>query len=179
MIKNRYEVRLAAVGGQGLITAGALLAKTAIMKKNMYATQSPIYTSQVRGGPTKVDIIIDKEPIVFPQAINIDLYFATAQKSFDRYYRNIKDDAIIVIDSDLVKKTPKTNKHKIYKIPLTAKTIKEAGNIVVLSTVTLAIVSKLSGLFTKNEIKEVIISSIPEGTEKINLKALDLGYTLV
>ncbi len=178
-MKERYEVRLAAVGGQGLITAGALLAKTAISKKNLYATQSPTYTSQVRGGPTKVDVIIDSKPIIYPQAVSIDLYFATAQKSFDLYYRNIKEDAVIVVDSDLVTKLPENDKHKIYKIPLTEATSKEIGNMVVVSVVSLAVVSKLSGLFTKDELKEVILSSVPKGTEEINMKALDLGFKLV
>lgn len=178
-MKNRYEVRLAAVGGQGLITAGALLAKTAINKKNMYATQSPTYTSQVRGGPTKVDVIIDKEPILFPQAVSIDLYFATAQRSFDLYYRSIKEDAIIVVDSDLVTKLPENDNHKIYKIPLTSETVKQVGNIVVVSVVSLGIVAKLSGLFEKEEVKDIVLSSVPKGTEDMNLKALDLGYSLV
>ncbi len=178
-MKERYEVRLAAVGGQGLITAGALLAKTAINKKNLYATQSPTYTSQVRGGPTKVDVIIDSKPIIYPQAVSIDLYFATAQKSFDLYYRNIKEDAVIVVDSDLVTKLPENDNHKIYKIPLTEATSKEIGNMVVVSVVSLAVVSKLSGLFTKDELKEVILSSVPKGTEEINMKALDLGFKLV
>ncbi len=178
-MKNRYEVRLAAVGGQGLITAGALLAKTAINKKHMYATQSPTYTSQVRGGPTKVDVIIDKDPILFPQAVSIDLYFATAQRSFDLYYRSIKRDAVIIVDSDLVTKLPEGDNHKIYKIPLTAETVKQIGNIVVVSVVSLGIVTKLSDLFTKEEVKEIVLSSVPKGTEEINLKALDLGFSLV
>ncbi len=179
-MNGRYEIRLAAVGGQGLITAGALLAKTLnLYKKGLYATQSPTYTSQVRGGPTKVDIIIDDKPIVFPQAVAIDFYFATAQRSFDLYFKDIKDDAIIVVDSNLVTSVPEGKNYKIYRIPLIDETVRVAGNIVVVSVVSLAIVAKLSGLATKDEIKEVVLASVPKGTEEINMKALDLGFSLV
>ena len=176
---NRYEVRLAAVGGQGLITAGALLAKGVIEKKGMYATQSPTYTSQVRGGPTKVDILMDKEEILFPQATAIDLYFATAQKSFDLYYHHIKSDAVIIVDSDLVTKRPPGMPQKLYGIPLTKETVAHVGNIVTVSVVALGIVAKVSKLLSKEELQNIVVSSFPKSAEELNLKAIDLGYSLI
>ena len=79
---SRYEIRYAAVGGQGIITAGALLTDIAVEKENKFAIESPTYTATVRGGPTKVDIIISDKEIIFPQASAIDLFVCTYQKPF-------------------------------------------------------------------------------------------------
>ena len=57
-MSNRFEIRYAAVGGQGIITAGALLVDIAVQMENKYALESPTYTATVRGGPTKVDVIL-------------------------------------------------------------------------------------------------------------------------
>lgn len=54
----KYQLRFGGEGGQGVITAGEILAEAAI-KEGRQAFKASTYTSQVRGGPTKVDIIID------------------------------------------------------------------------------------------------------------------------
>ncbi|HLP60526.1 MAG TPA: 2-oxoacid:acceptor oxidoreductase family protein, partial [Candidatus Deferrimicrobium sp.] len=74
---NRYEIRYAAIGGQGIVTAGALLVDIAVEMENKYALESPTYTATVRGGPTKVDVIISDQRIIFPQASAIDFFVCT------------------------------------------------------------------------------------------------------
>jgi len=63
---KKYEIRYGAVGGQGIITAGALLVDIAVEKEGKFAIESPTYTAAVRGGPTKVDVIIADEKIISP-----------------------------------------------------------------------------------------------------------------
>ncbi|MED7851737.1 2-oxoacid:acceptor oxidoreductase family protein, partial [Campylobacter coli] len=50
----KYQLRFGGEGGQGVITAGEILAEAAI-KEGRQAFKASTYTSQVRGGPTKVD----------------------------------------------------------------------------------------------------------------------------
>ena len=64
-MSDHFEARFAAVGGQGILLAGDIIAEAAISFENKYAVDSPTYTAQVRGGPTKVDVIIDSKRIEF------------------------------------------------------------------------------------------------------------------
>ena len=57
----KYQLRFGGEGGQGVITAGEILAEAAI-EEGRCAFKCSTYTSQVRGGPTKVDIIIVIDP---------------------------------------------------------------------------------------------------------------------
>ena len=96
------EARLCAVGGQGIILGSEILAHAAIFHQGLHAIQSPTYGSQVRGGPTKVDVIIDDKDILYPKARNIKFFMAIAQSSFSKFWYNVADDALVLLDSNLV-----------------------------------------------------------------------------
>ncbi len=176
---DRYEIRLGAVGGQGIITAGALLVDIAVEKEGKYALESPTYTATVRGGPTKVDVIISDERVVFPQASEIDFFLSTFQKPYDIYKERVKNDAIVVVDSNLVKDIGKTNNWNLYKIPIINETKKQLGNIVFTSVVTLSITQKLTNIIDYDNMVEYIKKWAPKGTTEMNLKAIELGRSLV
>jgi 2-oxoglutarate ferredoxin oxidoreductase subunit gamma len=176
---NRYEIRYGAVGGQGIITAGALLVDIAVEKENKYALESPTYTATVRGGPTKVDVIISDENILFPQASAIDLFVCTFQTPFDLYKGRVKDDAIVVVDSHLVKDLGDTRNWKIYRVPIINETKKQLGNIVLTSVVTLSMTQKLTHVIEYRNMVDYIKGWAPEEFLDLNIKAVALGRDLV
>jgi 2-oxoglutarate ferredoxin oxidoreductase subunit gamma len=176
---SRYEIRYAAVGGQGIITAGALLVDIAVEKENKYALESPTYTATVRGGPTKVDVIIDNEKIIFPQASAIDFFVCTYQKPFDLYKSRLKDDAIVVIDSNLVKDLGDTKSWKIYRVPIINETKKQLGNIVLTSVVTLSMTQKLTEIIQFQNMIDYVEHWAPKEFLELNMKAIEVGRQLV
>ena len=176
---KRFEIRYGAVGGQGIITAGALLVDIAVKIENKFALESPTYTATVRGGPTKVDVVISDEPVVFPHATAIDLFVCTDQKPYDLYRNRIKDDAIVVVDTNLVKEVGDTRSWKIYKVPLINETKKRVGNIVLTSVVTLSMTQKLTGIIQYDHMVEFIKEWAPADFLEMNLKAIEVGQSLV
>ncbi len=178
-MENRYEIRYGAVGGQGIITAGALLVDIAVKRENKFALESPTYTATVRGGPTKVDIIISDQRIIFPQACAIDFFVCTYQKPFDLYKERLKDDAIVITDSNLVKDLGDTKNWKLYRIPIINETKKQLGNIILTSVVTLSITQKLTNIIGYDNMVCYIKKWAPEGLVDLNLKAIKLGRDLI
>lgn len=176
---SRYEIRYGAVGGQGLLTAGALLVNIAVAKENKFAVESPTYTASVRGGPTKVDIIISDKQILFPQANAIDCFVCTQQKPFDLYKDRLKDDAIVIIDSHLVKTPGETRNWKMKRIPLIYETKKQLGNIVLTSVVTLSLTQKITGIIGYQNMVNYIREWAPDEYIELNLKAIEIGQELV
>lgn len=111
----RRQLRFVGVGGQGVILAGEILAEAKI-ENGGYGVKASTYTSQVRGGPTKVDILLDESEILFPYAHKgeIEFMIATAQVSFDQFKMDVKEGAIIVIEPNLV--TPSQEDRKNGKL---------------------------------------------------------------
>ena len=57
---------LSGSGGQGVITAGILLAETASLQSGLNAIQAQSYGPEARGGATRCDVMISEKPILFP-----------------------------------------------------------------------------------------------------------------
>ena len=114
------ELRFVGVGGQGVILAGEILSAAKI-EAGGYGVKASTYTSQVRGGPTKVDIILSDEEIKYPYANEGEICFmlATAQNSYNTFKEGVKEGGIIVVEPNLVKPSEEDKKRwKIYEIPI-------------------------------------------------------------
>jgi len=175
----KYQIRYGAIGGQGIITAGSLLADIAVKMENKNAVCSPTYSAVVRGGPTKVDVMISDTKIIFPHATAIDFCICTDQRPFDLYRSRLKDDAILVVDSHLVPDLGDTRQWELYSVPLINETKKKAGNIVLTSIVSLAITQKLTGIISYDNMMEYIKSWAPKNYLDMNLKAVEVGFELI
>lgn len=169
------ELRFTGVGGQGVLLAGEILAEAKI-KDSGYGVKAATYTSQVRGGPTKVDILLDDAEILYPYAQKIDFMLSTAQISYDQFKVDLKDGAIVVVESNLV--TPSSDdlkKYKIYSIPIITIAKEEVGNAVTQSVVALAITVALTKCVNRDVVYETMLSKVPKKVADVNKKAFELG----
>jgi 2-oxoglutarate ferredoxin oxidoreductase subunit gamma len=173
-MSNRYEARFAAVGGQGVLMAGDILGLAAQKYEGRYSIQSPTYTAQVRGGPTKIDVIIDDEPVMYPKTTAIDFFLSLAQGSYNAFLYDLRDDAIVVIDPVLVKEW--NPKYTTYRVPVIELTKTQIGKMVMSSVLSLGIMIELTHVVSKEAIEKALLEKAPKGTEDLNMKAIHLGY---
>lgn len=171
-----YEARFAAIGGQGIITAGTFLATAAIME-GKFAAQSPTYTSQVRGGPTKVDVIVSDEEVLFPKGNQLDLFLAMAQRPYDLYYREMKPDALIIVEENLVQNIHDDG-HRVVRLPIIELAEKEIGLGVTTSVIATGAVVALTGIVKPETMQRAILDRVPKGTEAINMRAFEVGLEI-
>ena len=170
----RYEIRLSGEGGQGLVLAGKILAEAAAIYDDKNATQSQSYGPEARGGASRSEVIISDEDIDYPKAINIDLLLALTQEACNRYSKDLKENGILLVDSDSVKDCPKGN-YKRYSVPIIETARSQIGRVVVANIVSLGIIVELTKIVSMEAIESAILARVPKGTEKINLQALKVG----
>ena len=173
----RKQLRFSGVGGQGVLLAGEILAEAKI-ESGGYGIKAASYTSQVRGGPTKVDILLDEEKILYPYATegDIDFMLSTAQVGFDLFKSGIKEGGIIVIDSNLVKASEEDKaKYKIIQIPIISIAKNEIGNVVTQSVVALGVSVELSGCMDRELVFSVMQKKVPSKVLELNKKAFEVG----
>lgn len=169
------QLRFTGVGGQGVLLAGEILAEAKIKDKG-FGVKAATYTSQVRGGPTKVDILLDSNEILYPYAQKIDFMLSTAQVSYNQFKVDLKDNAIVVVESNLV--TPSDEdlkKYQIYSIPIITIAKEEVGNQVTQSVVALAITVALTKCVNRDIVYETMLSKVPAKVAEVNKKAFELG----
>ncbi len=173
----KHQLRFVGVGGQGVILAGEILAAAKIAE-NGYGVKASTYTSQVRGGPTKVDIILDDDEILYPYANEgeIDFMLATAQNSFNTFKDGVKNGGIVVIEPNLVKPSKDDYKRwKIYEIPIISIAKDEVGNVITQSVVALGIAVKFTNVMDEKIVLDRMLATVPEKTRSLNQKAYELG----
>ncbi|EJP74306.1 MULTISPECIES: 2-oxoacid:acceptor oxidoreductase family protein [Campylobacter] len=173
----KKQLRFVGVGGQGVILAGEILAAAKI-KEGGYGVKASTYTSQVRGGPTKVDIILDEKEILYPYANEgeIDFMLATAQTSYNLFKDGVKDGGVIVVEPNLVTPSDEDKRRwKIYEIPIISIAKDEVGNVITQSVVALGVAVTMSECMDADVVKNEMLSSVPPKVREANEKAYELG----
>jgi len=171
-------MRFTGVGGQGVLLAGEIFAAAKI-KTGGFGLKTATYTSQVRGGPTVVDIQLDDEEIYYPYANDGEVNFmlSVANVSYQSFKNGVKPGGTIVIEPNLVTPTEEDRKKwNIVEIPIITIAKEEVGNVITQSVVALAIANNYMDAVDKELLKEVMLSKVPKKVHEINLKAYDLGY---
>lgn len=169
------KLRFVGVGGQGVILAGEILAAAKI-KAGGFGVKASTYTSQVRGGPTKVDIILSDDEILYPYADDIDFMIATAQVSFNSFKNDVKKGAVIVVEPNLVSPSSEDRKKwQIYEIPIISIAKDDVGNVITQSVVALGIAVGFTKVMDKELVRNEMLRSVPEKVKEANIKAYDLG----
>lgn len=170
----RYEIRLSGEGGQGLVLAGKILAEAAAIYDDLNATQSQSYGPEARGGASRSEVIISDDDIDYPKAVNIDLLLALTQESVDKYYKDVKDDGVIVVDEDNIKELPE-GAFKVVRVPVIRMAREKLGRALVANIVALGVIAGVSKAISENALKKAIGARVPKGTEELNLKAFETG----
>ena len=174
---SRTEILIGGLGGRGVVLSGILLGTAATLFEGKKAVQTQSYSSELRGGSTRAEVIISEEPVTDPQVRKPDILIALAEDALSKYIHRIKPKGLLVIDSDLVKGA-KPGDYEILAIPATSIADKEMGNIVVANLIILGALLKKTGLLSVEAMEKAIEVSVPKKAITLNLSAFRRGLQL-
>jgi 2-oxoglutarate ferredoxin oxidoreductase subunit gamma len=95
------DIICAGFGGQGVLTAGLILARIA-MAAGREVTWIPSYGSEMRGGTANCSVRISNRPIASPFIKEIDLLYALNEMSADKFEPGIRPGGVMVVNSSLI-----------------------------------------------------------------------------
>jgi 2-oxoglutarate ferredoxin oxidoreductase subunit gamma len=175
---TRRETRIAGFGGQGVITAGYVLANAAAIHDGQYALMTQSYGPEARGGSCKSDIVTSDEPIDYPKITKPDCLVAMSIDAFTTYADSVSDGGVIIYEDSLVAIPEKSmDPDKSYHgIPAMA-TANELGNRLAANMVMLGAVQALTGIVKAEALAASIEDRFPRRKE-LNLQALQRGIEL-
>ena len=174
---SRTEILIGGVGGQGVVLSGILLGTAATLFQGKKAVQTQSYSSELRGGSARAEVVISEEPVSDPQVRRPDILIVLAEDALPKYIGSIKPKGLLVIDSDLVKGAEQGN-YEILSVPATSIADKEMGNIVVANLIILGAVIKKTGILSVESMEKAIEVSVPKKATALNLNAFRRGLEL-
>jgi 2-oxoglutarate ferredoxin oxidoreductase subunit gamma len=172
-LADRFEIRLAGSGGQGMIMAGVVLAEAAALYDGLNAVQTQNYGPEARGGASRSEVIIAHGEIDYPKVMVADLLLCMSQEACDRFHREVVDDGLIVVDSTHVGRLPT---HRVLAVPITEIAEAATGRPITAAVTALGLVGRLTGIVTRQALEKAVAERVPAGTEELNLQALAAGY---
>lgn len=175
--RNRWEVRLAGTGGQGLITAGIILAEAAALFDDRHVVQTQTYGPESRGGASRADVIIGTEPIDYPEVSRPGVLLVLSQQAMDRYGRQVTAGGLVLFDSDLVEPVVAEAARPL-GLPFT-ETARSLGRVIVANVVALAALVAVTGCVSQRALEQAVLGRVPERFAELNRRALAAGWNLV
>ncbi len=172
---SRVEVRLAGSGGQGIILAGLVLAEAAGVYDGHEVTMVQSYGPEARGGTSKAEVIISEDPIDYPLCASVDLLLALNQEACDAFCWDLKPEAWIIVDKDLVVHPPSS---RAILLPFSAAARDKLNRIMTANVVALGAIAELTGIVSRRALEKSLLTRVPPGTEALNKRALALGTKL-
>jgi len=174
---KRHEIRFSGFGGQGIITAGYILGKAAALHDRRYVTLIKSYGPESRGGASSAQVIISDEEINYPRITKPEVLVAMSQEAYAKYVEELASGGLLIIDEDLVELNHPRNDIQVRAIPATRIAESDLGRRIVANIVMLGYAAANTDVVSLEGIREAVLSSIPKGTEELNMQALEKGYS--
>lgn len=170
----RTEIIIWGVGGEGIGWMGEILgASSSLEGKN--AVQITSYGAEVRGTPSKSEIIISSEKINYPKVISADFLIALNAKALNSVKSYLKKESLIFLDESIVEFESEA---KILKIPAKELAEKEFKSRLLSNLIMLGYFCKITKVVSEESIRKVIGEKSKGEFLKKNLEAFNLGFSL-
>jgi len=178
MNEDRYEIRLAGEGGQGIALAGLVLAEALALHEGKGVVMTQSYGAEQRGGESRVDIVVGEGSTDYPGVLEADLLVAMSQEAYDLRAQQMKPDALLLLDSGSVEHVNEHQKGEVVRVPLTQAARRATGDPVTAAVLSLGVVSSLTGIVSPESLEEAMQTRVPRDALRMSRDALHAGVRL-
>lgn len=169
------EIKFGGFGGQGVILAGIIIGRAASIYDNKYATLTQAFGPEARGSACSAQVILSDDKILYPYVTKPEILMVLSQEACNKFLPETTDDALVIIEEDLVRPKGLKPGMKVHGIPAT-RIAEELGRKMILNIVMVGFFTAITKLVDYEAVKEAVKASVPPGTESMNLRAYDRGY---
>jgi len=169
------EIRIAGFGGQGVILAAAVIGKAAALFEGGYATMTQSFGPEARGGSSSAQVILSREPILYPYVTQPDILVVMSQEAATRFTPQLKPGGILITERELVRLDRYPPRVRVFGVPAT-RLAEELGRRVVLNIVMTGFFGAVTALLNPEALRKAVADSVPPALEKLNLQAFDRGF---
>ena len=125
---ERYEIRIAGFGGQGVVTIGRILGTAFSVFAGVNSVNTQSYGPESRGGACRSEVVISGTEINYPYVRQADVLIALSQVALDAYRPDLKPGGLLVIDPGCGSQSVKDAEDvRVVEIPVAAIADKTVG----------------------------------------------------
>ena len=174
-MKNNTEIRIAGFGGQGIILSGYIIGKAAAIYDNKFSTLIQAFGPEARGSSCSAQLIISDNQILYPYLVTPQISILLSVDAYERFHNEITPGGKILYEEDLVEPNNIPKGITAFGVPAT-RLAEEMGRKIVMNNITVGFFSAVTGITTYDATRNAVESSVPPGTEEMNIRAFETGY---
>ena len=199
MAEERFEIRIAGSGGQGVILATELIGQAiALYEEGLYVVQSQAYGPEARGGKSKAEVVISRSPIDYPKVVAPNLQVILTQAAAEEFAPDTTPGGRIVYDDFFVTDLPGLSTGsrsagsvedyhgridaRVYTLPIVRTARDKLGKEIVTNMVALGCVGRvldLEKIASPDSIRKAIAGHFPvKKIADLNIEAFNEGYEI-
>ena len=136
-------------GGQGVMSAGIMIAQTAV-SAGKYATFLPEYGPEQRGGSAKCTVVVNDEEIISPLMAKCDTLITMNEQSYKKFAASLKAGGILIANTSRVLSEITREDITVVKVPADDLAV-ELGNIKCANIILIgALIGSDAGIITED-----------------------------
>lgn len=168
------EIRITGFGGQGVVLSGYIIGRAVSIDAGHHATMIQSFGPEARGSACSTTLVLSEKEILYPYIRRPDVLVAMSAEGYDKYRDELREDGILIYEKDLVR--PRFKKEqRAYGITST-RLAEGLGRALVQNIVMVGFFAAVTRLVAKDQMREAVRSSVPAGTEELNLEAFEAGW---
>jgi 2-oxoglutarate ferredoxin oxidoreductase subunit gamma len=172
---EQREMRLAGLGGQGLILAGIIVAEAAGIYEGKEVAQTQAYGAEARGGFSRSDVVMRDEEILFPKASKLDFLLAMSQSAYEENLPSLKKGGTLLVDSTYVSEVSGTN---MFAIPFSRIAKQKFGRENVANIIALGAITRVFPVISEKSMEKAVLNRVPKRFIEMNKQAFKEGVNL-
>lgn len=188
--QSKYEIRITGFGGQGVISMGKILGRTAAIGHQRHATLIQSYGPETRGSACRVDLLVSDAPNDYPYLSKPRLLLVLSQDGYAKFRGTLAPGGALFYDETLVKlnaedaalaalKAEERPAGATQLIAVPALRIAEqVGNRIMTNMAMLGYCVGMTEMVSLAALEKVVAEMVPKATIEANLTAVRQGYKL-
>ena len=173
---NKTEIRVGGLGGQGVILCGMIIGKAASIFDGKHATLIQAFGPEARGSACSAQVTVADEAIGYPYVKSPDVLIVMSPDAYSQFAPQVKPGGMLLYEKELITLDDRLPAGvKALGIPAT-RFAEELGRRLVLNIVMTGFFAGVTGVVSFEAVEKAVKSSVPKGTEDLNLRAFRKGY---
>jgi 2-oxoglutarate ferredoxin oxidoreductase subunit gamma len=174
-MSDRTEIRITGFGGQGVVLAGHIIGRACAVNADKHATMIQSFGPEARGSACSTTLAVSDAEVLYPYIGRPDIFVVMSAEGYDKYRDELVDDGMLIYEKDLVQAKPKKGQPS-YGVSST-RIAEEIGRAIVQNIVMLGFFAAASEIVSREAMRDAVSDSVPKGTEELNLRAFDAGWS--
>ena len=169
-------IKISGFGGQGVISAGYLLAQAGMME-GKEVSFFPAYGAEMRGGTANCSVVVASEEVSTPIVSSPDTAIVLNEPSLAKFEPMVKPGGLLIINSSLVNSKATRTDIKVLYVPCN-EIANELGNAKVMNMVALGAFAAVTGAMSIDAIGKAlpkVYKKLKPEVIELNMKALKRG----